>query len=155
MIVHEGNLNGAGIRLGIVAARFNETVVRTLVNGAIDVARRAGVADDAIELAWVPGAFEIPVVAAALAATGRVDAVLCLGAVIRGDTPHFDYVAGQVATGVAKVGLDAGVPVIFGVLTTDTAEQAEARAGGKAGNKGADAALAAIETVNVLRAVKG
>jgi 6,7-dimethyl-8-ribityllumazine synthase len=155
MIVHEGNLSGAGIRLGIVAARFNETVVRTLVNGAVDVARRAGVADDALELVWVPGAFEIPVVAAALASSGRVDAVLCLGAVIRGDTPHFDYVAGQAATGVAKVGLDTGVPVIFGVLTTDTAEQAEARAGGKAGNKGADAALAAIETVNVLRAVKG
>ncbi len=154
MIVHEGNLNGAGIRLGIVAARFNETVVRTLVNGAIDVARRAGVADDAIELAWVPGAFEIPVVAAALAASGRVDAVLCIGAVIRGDTPHFDYVAGQAAAGVAKVGLDTGVPMIFGVLTTDTAEQAEARAGGKAGNKGADAALAAIETVNVLRSLK-
>ncbi len=154
MIVHEGNLNGAGIRLGIVAARFNETVVRTLVNGAIDVARRAGVADDAIELAWVPGAFEIPVVAAALATSGRVDAVLCIGAVIRGDTPHFDYVAGQAAAGVAKVGLDTGVPMIFGVLTTDTAEQAEARAGGKAGNKGADAALAAIETVNVLRSLK-
>ena len=98
---------------------------------------------------------EISVVAAALASSGRVDAVLCLGAVIRGDTPHFDYVAGQAAGGVAKVGLDTGVPVIFGVLTTDTAEQAEARAGGKAGNKGADAALAAIETVNVLRAVKG
>lgn len=155
MIVHEGNLSGAGIRLGIVAARFNETVVRTLVNGAVDVARRAGVADDAIELVWVPGAFEIPVVAATLASSGRVDAVLCLGAVIRGDTPHFDYVAGQAASGVAKVGLDTGVPVIFGVLTTDTAEQAEARAGGKAGNKGADAALAAIETVNVLRAVRG
>lgn len=155
MIVHEGALNGAGIRLGIVAARFNETVVRTLVNGAVDVARRAGVADDAIELVWVPGAFEIPVITAALASSGRVDAVLCLGAVIRGDTPHFDYVAGQAAAGVAKVGLDTGVPVIFGVLTTDTAEQAEARAGGKAGNKGADAALAAIETVNVLRAVKG
>jgi 6,7-dimethyl-8-ribityllumazine synthase len=154
MIVHEGNLNGAGIRLGIVAARFNETVVRTLVNGAIDVARRAGVADDAVELAWVPGAFEIPVVAAALATSGRVDAVLCIGAVIRGDTPHFDYVAGQAAAGVAKVGLDTGVPMIFGVLTTDTAEQAEARAGGKAGNKGADAALAAIETVNVLRSLK-
>ena len=129
--------------------------MRTLVNGAVDVARRAGVADDAIELVWVPGAFEIPVVAATLASSGRVDAVLCLGAVIRGDTPHFDYVAGQAASGVAKVGLDTGVPVIFGVLTTDTAEQAEARAGGKAGNKGADAALAAIETVNVLRSLRG
>ena len=103
----------------------------------------------------MPGAFEIPVVAAALAASGRVDAVICLGAVIRGDTPHFDYVAGGAATGIAKVGHDAGIPVIFGVLTTDTAEQAEARAGGKAGNKGADAALAAIETAQVLRAVRG
>ena len=155
MKLHEGGLNGSGMRLGIVAARFNETVVRTLVAGATDVARRSGVADDDIELAWVPGAFEIPVVAEALARSGRVDAVICLGAVIRGDTPHFDYVAGQAASGVAKVGLDAGVPVIFGVLTTDTAEQAEARAGGKAGNKGADAALAAIETVNVLRSVRG
>lgn len=155
MMVHEGALNGAGMRLGIVAARFNETVVKALVSGAVDGARRAGVAADAIELAWVPGAFEIPVVADALARSGRVDAVICLGAVIRGDTPHFDYVAGQAASGVAKVGLDAGVPVIFGVLTTDTAEQAEARAGGKAGNKGADAAFAAIETVNVLRSVRG
>jgi 6,7-dimethyl-8-ribityllumazine synthase len=154
MIVHEGGLNGAGMRIGIVAARFNEAVVKALVAGAVDLARRAGIDDDAIELVWVPGAFEIPVVAASLAASGRVDAVLCLGAVIRGDTPHFDYVAGQAASGVAKVGLDTGVPVIFGVLTTDTAEQAEARAGGKAGNKGADAALAAIETVNVLRSVR-
>lgn len=155
MIVHEGGLNGAGIRLGIVAARFNETVVKGLVAGAVDVARRAGVADDALELAWVPGAFEIPVVASAMAASGRVDAVICIGAVIRGDTPHFDYVAGGAANGVAKVGLETGVPVLFGVLTTDTAEQAEARAGGKAGNKGADVALAAIETVQVLRAVRG
>lgn len=155
MIVHEGGLSGAGLRLGIVAARFNETVVKGLVAGALDTARRAGVADESVELAWVPGAFEIPVVAAALAASGRVDAVICLGAVIRGDTPHFDYVAGGAATGIAKVGHDAGIPVIFGVLTTDTAEQAETRAGGKAGNKGADAALAAIETVQVLRAVRG
>lgn len=155
MNVHEGTLLGTGLRIGIVAARFNETVVKGLVAGALDVARRCGVADDAIELAWVPGAFEIPVVAQAMAASGRVDAVVCLGAVIRGDTPHFDYVAGGSASGVAKVGLDTGVPVIFGVLTTDTAEQAEARAGGKAGNKGADVLLAAIETVNVLRSVRG
>jgi 6,7-dimethyl-8-ribityllumazine synthase len=154
MIVHEGGLSGTGIRLGIVAARFNETVVKGLLAGALDVARRSGVADDAIELAWVPGAFEIPVVAGALAASGRVDAVICLGAVIRGDTPHFDYVAGGAATGIAKVGHEAGIPVIFGVLTTDTTEQAEARAGGKAGNKGGDAAWAAIETVRVLRAVR-
>ena len=155
MKVHEGGLIGTGLRLGIVAARFNETVVKGLVQGAIDAARRSGVADDAIELAWVPGAFEIPVVADALAASGRVDAVICIGAVIRGDTPHFDYVAGSAASGVAKVGLDREIPVLFGVLTTDTAEQAEARSGGKAGNKGADVALAAIETVQVLRAVRG
>lgn len=155
MKVHEGGLNGTGIRLGIVAARFNETVVRGLVQGALDAARRCGVADDDLELAWVPGAFEIPVVADALAASGRVDAVVCIGAVIRGDTPHFDYVAGGAASGVAKVGLDRGIPVLFGVLTTDTAEQAEARAGGKAGNKGADVALAAIETVQTLRSVRG
>ena len=154
MIVHEGGLSGTGIRLGIVAARFNETVVKGLLAGALDVARRSGIADDDLELAWVPGAFEIPVVAGALAASGRVDAVICLGAVIRGDTPHFDYVAGGAATGIAKVGHEAGIPVIFGVLTTDTTEQAEARAGGKAGNKGGDAAWAAIETVRVLRAVR-
>lgn len=155
MNVHEGGLIGTGLRLGIVAARFNETVVKGLVQGAVDAARRSGVADDDIELAWVPGAFEIPVVADALAASGRVDAVICIGAVIRGDTPHFDYVAGGAANGVAKVGLERGIPVLFGVLTTDTAEQAEARAGGKAGNKGADVALAAIETVQVLRSVRG
>jgi 6,7-dimethyl-8-ribityllumazine synthase len=155
MNVHEGALIGTELRVGIVAARFNETVVKGLLAGALDVARRTGVADDAIELAWVPGAFEIPVVAQAMAASGRVDAVVCLGAVIRGDTPHFDYVAGASASGVAKVGLDAGVPVVFGVLTTDTADQAEARAGGKAGNKGADVMFAAIETANVLRSVRG
>jgi 6,7-dimethyl-8-ribityllumazine synthase len=153
MNVHEGMLQGSGLRVGVVAARFNETVVKALVAGAIDVARRTGVADDAIELAWVPGAFEIPVVAQAMARSGRVDAVVCLGAVIRGDTPHFDYVAGSAANGVAKVGLEAGIPVLFGVLTTDTPEQAEARAGGKAGNKGADVMLAAIETANVLRSL--
>ncbi len=153
MRIHQGTIQGAGLRVGVVAARFNETVVNALVAGALDIARRAGIDDDAIELAWVPGAFEIPVVAQALARSGRVDAVVCLGAVIRGDTPHFDYVAGGAATGVAKVGLETGVPVLFGVLTTDSAEQAEARAGGKAGNKGADVMLAAIETVRVLRSL--
>jgi 6,7-dimethyl-8-ribityllumazine synthase len=153
MKVHEGMLQGSGLRIGVVAARFNETVVKGLVAGALDAARRTGVADDALELAWVPGAFEIPVVAQAMARSGRFDTVVCLGAVIRGDTPHFDYVAGSAANGVAKVGLEAGIPVLFGVLTTDTAEQAEARSGGKAGNKGADVMLAAIETANVLRDV--
>lgn len=154
MIEHTGDLVGAGLKLGIVAARFNETVVKSLVAGALDTATRLGVASNNIELAWVPGAFEIPVVAKALASSGRVDAVICLGAVIRGDTPHFDYVAGSAASGVAAAAQDSGVPVIFGVLTTDTADQAEARAGGKAGNKGADCAMAAIETVNVLRSLR-
>lgn len=154
MIEHTGDLVGAGLKLGIVAARFNETVVKSLVVGALDTAARLGVASNNIELAWVPGAFEIAVVAKALATSGRVDAVICLGAVIRGDTPHFDYVAGAAASGVAAAAQDSGVPVIFGVLTTDTADQAEARAGGKAGNKGADCAMAAIETVNVLRSVR-
>ena len=150
MIEHRANLDGTGRRVALVAGRFNETVVRTLVDGATDMLRRLGVADDAIELAWVPGAFEIPLAAKTLAATGRFDAVICLGAVIRGDTPHFDYVAGQAAAGVARAGLDAGLPIVFGVLTTDTAEQAEARAGGKAGNKGGDAAMTAIEMANLL-----
>jgi 6,7-dimethyl-8-ribityllumazine synthase len=154
MIERHGSLDGSAVRLGIVAARFNETVVRSLVGGALDAARRLGVADDAVEVVWVPGAFEVPLVARALADSGRVDAVVCLGAVVRGDTPHFEYVAGPTASAVASVGHDTGVPVIFGVLTTNTAEQAQARAGGHVGNKGADAAMTAIETVNVLRAVR-
>jgi 6,7-dimethyl-8-ribityllumazine synthase len=151
---YTGTIDGRGLRIGIVASRFNERVVRSLLDGAIETLGRVGVADDDIELAWVPGAFELAVVASALAESGRTDAVICLGAVVRGDTPHFDHVAGQAASGIARVGVDAGVPVIFGVLTTDDAAQAEARAGGKAGNKGADAALAAIETIRVLRAVR-
>lgn len=152
MIVHEGGLSGTGIRLGIVAARFNETVVKGLLAGALDVARRSGIADDDLELAWVPGAFEIPVVAGALAASGRVDAVICLGAVIRGDTPHFDYVAGGAATGIAKVGHEAGIPVIFGVLTTEDVEQALARsepAGGH--NVGEEGAHTAVEMATLVR----
>jgi 6,7-dimethyl-8-ribityllumazine synthase len=142
-------------RVAILASRYNELITNRLLEGALACCAEAGLARDAVDVVWVPGAFELPVAAAAAAGTKRYVCLVALGAVVRGDTPHFDYVAGQAATGVAKVGLDAGVPVIFGVLTTDTAEQAEARAGGKAGNKGADAALAAIETVNVLRAVKG
>ena len=149
------DIDGTGLRIGIISARFNDHIVVPLRDGARRALARTGVADTDITEAWVPGAFELPLAAKVLASTGSVDAVICLGAVIRGDTPHFDYVAGGAATGIAKVGHDAGVPVIFGVLTTDTAEQAEARAGGKAGNKGADAALAAIETAQVLRAVRG
>jgi 6,7-dimethyl-8-ribityllumazine synthase len=151
---HRGSLDGSGLRFVVVAARFNERVVKSLVDGALDAFARAGVHSDDIQLAWVPGAFELPVAAGAAARLGLADAVVCLGAVVRGETPHFDYVAGQAAAGIARLGLDTGVPVLFGVLTTDDAAQAEARAGGKAGNKGADAALAAIETVHVLRSLE-
>jgi len=148
---YEGGLTGTGLRFGIVVSRFNEFVTSRLLAGATDVLRRHGVAEADIDVAWVPGSFEIPLVAQRMAATGRYDAVICLGAVIRGATPHFDYVAGAAATGVAQVGLQTGVPVIFGILTTDTVEQAIERAGTKAGNKGAEAATAAIEMANLLR----
>jgi 6,7-dimethyl-8-ribityllumazine synthase len=148
---YEGRLDGTGLRVGIVASRFNELVTRQLLLGAADCLRRHGVADDAVTVAWVPGAFEIGLVAKRLASSGSVDAVVCLGAVIRGATAHFDYVAGQAAAGVARATLDTGLPVIFGVLTTDTIEQALERAGTKAGNKGWDAALAAIEMASLLR----
>jgi 6,7-dimethyl-8-ribityllumazine synthase len=151
---HRGSLDGSGLRFVVVAARFNERVVRSLVDGALDAFARAGVRSDDVQLAWVPGAFELPVAAGAAARLGLADAVVCLGAVVRGETPHFDYVAGQAAAGIARLALDTGVPVLFGVLITDDAAQAEARAGGKAGNKGADAALAAIETVHVLRSLE-
>lgn len=152
MKVHEGSYDGTGLRVGLVAARFNESVVERLVAGAADCLRRHGVAEDAIELAWVPGSYEIPLVARRLAATGRFDALVALGCVVQGQTPHFAYVAGQAAE-VGRVGLDAEVPVTFGVLTTETFEQAVDRAGGKLGNKGRDAALAAIETVRVAQAL--
>ena len=150
MRTFEGDLLGRGWRFAIVIARFNETIGRRLLDGALDGLRRHGVADEAIAVAWVPGAFEIPLVARRLAATGEYDAVICLGAVIRGATPHFDYVAGNVAAGVAAAGRETGMPVIFGVLTTDTIEQAVERSGTKAGNNGFGAAVAAIEMANVL-----
>jgi 6,7-dimethyl-8-ribityllumazine synthase len=153
MRTFEGDLLGQGRRFAIVIARFNEAIGRRLLDGARDGLRRHGVADEDVAVAWVPGAFEIPLVAQRLAATGRYDAVLCLGAVIRGATPHFDYVAGNVAAGVAAVGRETGVPAIFGVLTTDTIAQAEERAGLKAGNQGFNAAVAAIEMANVLAAI--
>ncbi len=149
MRTHEGSLDGAGLRVAIVAARFNEVVVERLVSGALDCLRRHGVADDDIELAWVPGSFEIPVVARRLADSGRVDAIVALGAVVRGQTAHFDYVAGQ-AAGVGRVAEATGVPVAFGVLTTETFEQAVDRAGGKLGNKGWEAALTAVETARLV-----
>jgi 6,7-dimethyl-8-ribityllumazine synthase len=147
----EGNLLGEGLRIGIVAARFNEFIVNKLVGGAYDALERHGVAREAIDLAWVPGSFEIPMVAKVMASSGRYDAVVCVGAVIRGATPHFDYVAAEVSKGIATVGLATGVPVIFGVLTTENIEQAIERAGTKAGNKGFDAAVAAIEMANLLK----
>ena len=139
-----------GMKVGIVASRFNEIIVSKLLGGAVDGLVRHGVEEENITAAWVPGAFEIPVVAAKMARSGKYDAVICVGAVIRGDTTHYDYVCNEVSKGVAQVGLSAGIPVLFGVITTENIEQAVARAGSKAGNKGYDCALAAIEMVNLL-----
>ncbi|NUQ01011.1 MAG: 6,7-dimethyl-8-ribityllumazine synthase [Armatimonadetes bacterium] len=149
----EGALVGTGLRFGVVVARFNELIASRLLAGARDALRRHGVEDEAIDVAWVPGSFEIPLVAEKLASSGRYDAVICLGAVIRGSTPHFDYVAAEVSKGIATVSLKSGLPVIFGVLTTNTIEEAIERAGTKHGNKGVDAAVAAIEMANLLRAI--
>ncbi len=151
MTVFEGDLIGKGLKVGIVVSRFNELLSNRLLAGAMDALQRHGVDPEAIDTAWVPGAFEIPMVARKLADSGRYDAVLALGVVIRGGTPHFEYVAGEVAKGVAKVGLDSGVPVIFGVITADTIEQAVERAGTKGGNKGWDAANGAIEMANLFK----
>ncbi|MEW6182776.1 MAG: 6,7-dimethyl-8-ribityllumazine synthase [Bacillota bacterium] len=147
----EGHLVGEGLRFGIVVGRFNEFITQKLFGGAMDGLLRHGVADENVTVAWVPGAFEAPLTARKLAASGQYDAVICLGAVIRGATPHFDYVAGEVAKGVARVALETGVPVIFGVVTADTLEQAIERAGTKAGNKGFNAAVSAIEMANLFR----
>jgi len=148
---YEGRLSGKGLRFGLVAGRFNELIAGHLVSGALDCLRRHDVADTDIEIAWAPGAFELPLVAQKMAGSGRYDAVVCLGAVIRGGTPHFDFIAAEAAKGIAKVGLDTGVPVVFGVLTTDTVEQAVERAGTKAGNKGWAAASTALEMANLLK----
>ncbi len=146
----EGYISGKGLKFGIVAARFNEFIVSKLVGGALDTLHRHETADSDIDVAWVPGAFEIPVVAKKMAESGKYDAVLCLGAVIRGSTTHYDYVCNEVSKGVAQVGLQTGVPTIFGVVTTENIEQAIERAGTKAGNKGADAAMAAMEMASLL-----
>ncbi|KJS15609.1 MAG: 6,7-dimethyl-8-ribityllumazine synthase [Peptococcaceae bacterium BRH_c4b] len=151
--VFEGHLVGQGLRFGLVVGRFNEFITNKLLSGALDALKRHGVDDQDVEIAWVPGAFEIPMVARRMISLQRFDAVICLGAVIRGATPHFDYVAAEVSKGVAKIGLDAGVPAIFGVITADTIEQAIERAGTKAGNKGWDAAVVAIEMANLNRAI--
>ena len=147
----EGKLSAQGQKIGIVAARFNEFITSKLLGGAEDSFIRPGGDPDDIEVAWVPGAFEIPLIAKKMADSGRYDAVVCLGAVIRGATPHFDMVANEATKGIAKVGLDSNIPVIFGVLTTDSIEQAVERAGTKAGNKGFDAMTTAIEMVNLAR----
>lgn len=153
--VYEGDLVARGLRFAIVVARFNEFITSRLLDGARDGLRRHGVADEDVDVAWVPGSFEIPLVARRLAQSGRYDAIICLGAVIRGATAHFEHVAGGVSSGLARVALDADRPVVFGVLTTDTIEQAIERAGTKQGNKGYEAALTAIEMANLLRQLPG
>ncbi len=150
----EGNLVSKGIKVGIVAARFNEFITSKLLGGARDGLLRHNVQEEDIHVAWVPGAFEIPLVAAKMAKSGKYDAVICLGAVIRGATSHYDYVCSEVSKGIANVSLDSGVPVLFGVLTTENLEQAIERAGSKAGNKGYDCALSAIEMVNLLHTME-
>lgn len=154
MKIYEGKLIAEGIRVGIVAARFNEFIVSKLLSGCEDGLLRHGVRPDDIAVAWVPGAFEIPLAAAKMAGSGKYDAVIALGAVIRGSTSHYDYVCSEVSKGVASTALSTGVPVLFGVLTTDTIEQAIERAGTKAGNKGAECAQGAIEMVNLIRALE-
>ncbi|MBB5172971.1 6,7-dimethyl-8-ribityllumazine synthase [Texcoconibacillus texcoconensis] len=149
----EGNLVGSGLKVAIVVGRFNEMITSKLLSGAEDTLRRHGVEEENVDIAWVPGAFEIPVAAKKLTESGRYDAVVTLGTVIRGSTPHFDYVCSEVAKGVASLSMQTGTPVIFGVLTTDTIEQAVERAGTKAGNKGAEAAVSAIEMANLSRSI--
>jgi 6,7-dimethyl-8-ribityllumazine synthase len=150
----EGRLVAGDYKFGIVVSRFNEFISKNLLSGALDSLKRHEVADDNIDVAWVPGSFEIPLVAQKLAVSGKYDAVICLGAVIRGSTPHFDYVAAEVSKGVARVGLETGVPVTFGIITADTLEQALDRAGAKAGNKGWQAALNAIEMANLMSSIE-
>ena len=153
MSVYEGNLIGTGLKVGIVVSRFNELLSSRLLSGAIDGLTRHDVAEGDVDVAWVPGAFEIPLVAKRMAESGRYHAVLALGVIIRGGTPHFEYVASEVSKGVAKASLDTGVPVVFGVITADTIEQAVERAGTKSGNKGWAAAESAIEMANLMRGI--
>ena len=153
MKIYEGKLVAEGIKVGIVAARFNEFITSRLLSGAVDGLTRHGVREEDIHTAWVPGAFEIPLIASRMAKSGKYDAVICLGAVIRGATTHYDYVCNEAAKGIAMVSLETGVPVMFGVLTTENIEQAIERAGSKAGNKGYDCAVGAIEMVNLIREI--
>ena len=150
---YQGNLIGEGLRIALVVSRFNDFITGKLLEGAKDALSRHGVKQDDIDIAWVPGSFEIPLVAKKMAQTGKYDAVICLGAVIRGGTPHFDYIAAEVSKGIATVGLEAGLPVTFGVITSDTLEQAIERAGSKMGNAGFNAAVNAIEMANLLKMV--
>lgn len=149
----EGSYEGRHLRIGVVASRFNETITKQLVEGALDCLRRHGVPDEFVTLAWVPGAFELPAAAKRIASSGEVDAIVCVGAVIRGDTPHFDFVAGHAMDGIGRVALETGIPITAGVLTTETVAQAADRAGGKMGNKGFEAALAALEMANLYAAL--
>ena len=151
MPTYEGRLDATGLRIAVLASRFNETITKSLLEGALSALRRHGLDDASITVAWVPGAFELPMTAKRLAESGEYDAIVCLGAVIRGATTHYDYVCSQAAAGIARVSLDTGVPVIFGVLTTENIEQAIERSGTKAGNKGFDSAVAAIEMADLLR----
>jgi 6,7-dimethyl-8-ribityllumazine synthase len=153
MKIYEGKLAARGVRIGIIAARFNEFITSKLLGGALDALKRHEITD--VEVAWVPGAFEIPLIAAKMAQSGKYDAVICLGAVIRGSTTHYDYVCSEVSKGIAQVSLNSGIPVMFGVITTENLEQAIERAGTKAGNKGFDAAVAAIEMVNLIKEIGG
>lgn len=155
MKILEGQMTGRGLKIAIVVARFNEFITSKLLSGALDVLKRHEVAEDDISVAWVPGSFEIPLVAKKLAASKKFDAVICLGAVIRGATTHYDYVCNEVSKGIAQVGLQTEVPVIFGVVTTENIQQAIERAGTKAGNKGSDAAMSAIEMANLLKNLPG
>ena len=154
MTTYEGKIVSGGMKVAIVASRFNEFITSKLLSGAIDALVRHDVEDDNIDIAWVPGAFEIPLIASKMAKSGTYDAVICLGAVIRGSTSHYDYVCNEVSKGIAAVSLETGVPVMFGVLTTENIEQAIERAGTKAGNKGYDCALGAIEMVNLIRQIE-
>ncbi len=151
--VYEGKLDASGLKIGIVVGRFNEFISNKLLGGTMDALVRHGMDDNNVDVAWVPGAFEIPLVAKRMAQSNKYDAVICLGCIIRGATPHFDYVAAEASKGIAMVSLESDCPIAFGVLTTETIEQAIERAGTKAGNKGWDAALAAIEMVNLLKEI--
>ncbi|MGN1481736.1 6,7-dimethyl-8-ribityllumazine synthase [Porcipelethomonas sp.] len=154
MNIYEGKVVSQNIKIGIVVARFNDFITSKLLAGALDGLKRHDVADDDIDVAWVPGAFEIPLIAKKMASCGKYDAVICLGAVIRGATSHYDYVCNEVSKGIASVSLESEIPVMFGVVTTDNIEQAIERAGTKAGNKGYDCALGAIEMVNLIREIE-